>query len=270
MKRSIYLALLLAASAILAAHDLYLMPDVFSVKPGQRLIFGIHDGDAFPQSEESPIISRLRDTKLAGVPATNIRGQKNRAVGEVAVKTAGTLILTTATIPGFIELEASKFETYLTLEGLDQVLRYRREHNETKKPGRERYSKFAKSIIQSGAPDDGYRKPVGFPIEIIPERNPATVRVGDILSVQVLRDGKPAFQLSFEASNETETRVIGRLDSSGRISIPITRAGRWRLHTVAMRRADQTKAIGDASPEAKAQAADWESVWASLTFEIRQ
>ena len=146
---------------------------------------------------------------------------------------------------------------------------YRKEHGERDKPGRERYAKFAKAILTSGAADDGYKKPTGFAIEIIPEQNPALLKTGDELSVQVLLDGKPAFNLSVEAANETETKIIGRLDTAGRIRIPIARAGRWRIHTVAMQRASQVKGPGDASADAKAKRADWESYWASLTFEIR-
>lgn len=266
MKR---IGILLAAVAQLGAHDLYLMPGQFTVKPGQRLSIAIHNGDAFPESENSPVISRLREVKLGGVPVEKLREAKNKAIGEVAIRSQGSLILTTRTIPNFIELKADDFEKYLLEEGLEDVRLYRNAHGETGQPGRERYAKFAKAIVTSGAADDGYKKPVGFAIEIIPEQNPATLKVGGELSVQVLWNGQPAFNLSVEAANETETKAIGRLDSAGRIRIPITRAGRWRIHTVAMQRASQATGSGDSSADAKSKPADWESYWASLTFEIR-
>jgi len=256
------------AAGSLFAHDLYLMPAKFTVKPGDRLTVAIHNGDAFPESENSPVLNRLRDVKLGNAPVRGLRDLQNKATGEVTVGGKGTFILTTRTIPSFIELKPAEFENYLIEESLDHVRQYRQEHNESSKPGRERYAKFAKAIVTSGTPDDGYKKPAGFAIEFIPEQNPATLKTGDELTVQVLHDGKPSFNLSVEASNESETKIVGRLDSSGRIRIPITRAGRWRLHTVAMRRAAQPKANGDASEDALKQAADWESFWASLTFEI--
>ncbi len=246
------------------------MPGKFTVKSGERLTIGIHNGDAFPESEDAPVISRLRDVRLGTAKVERLHDAAKKGIGEVVVPQKGTLILTTRTVPNFIELKGVDFEKYLLEEGLDDVQRYRREHRETDQPGRERYAKFAKSIVTSGAPDEGYKKLVGFTIEIIPERNPATLISGEELPVQVLLDGKPAFNLSVEASNETDTRIVGRLDSSGRIRIPITRAGRWRIHTLAMRRAAQPKATGDVSEDAKTKPADWESFWASLTFEVRQ
>jgi len=252
-----------------SAHDLYLMPAHFTVKPGERLSIAIHNGDAFPESEDAPVLSRLRDVKLGAAPVRNLRELPTKAVGEVVVTGTGSRILTTRTIPSFIELKSADFEKYLVEESLDHVRQYRQEHNESAQPGRERYAKFAKAIVTSGTSDESYRKPVGFAIEFVPEQDPSKLKVGDELTVQVLHDGKPSFNLSVEASNETDTKIVGRLDSSGHIRVPITRAGRWRLHTLAMRRASQAKATGDASEDAKAKAADWESFWASLTFEIR-
>ncbi len=263
------LAVVVALAIPLAAHDLYLMPGRFTVKPGQTLQIAIHSGDAFPESENAPVMARLRDVKLAGTSATGLRDAGKKAAAEVAIASPGSLILTTRTIANFIEMKPEEFDKYLHEEGLEEIRQYREKHGEAKTPGRERYAKFAKAIITSGAPDEGYRKAVGFAIEIIPEQSPATVRAGGELPVQILLHGKPAAGLAIEAANESETKVVGRADAAGRIRIPITRAGRWRIHALAMQRAKEPKGSGDASADAKSQAADWESFWASLTFEIR-
>ena len=48
--------------------------------------------------------------------------------------------------------------------------------------------------------------------------------------------------------------LIGKTDAQGRIALPV-KSGKWRLHTIYMERI--------AEPDA-----DWESFWATLTFEI--
>ena len=134
MKRFVTILALSTALFPLRAHDLYLMPARFQVKPGDRLTIAIHNGDSFPESENAPVISRLRDVKLGGRPVGKLRKLANKAIGEVVVRSAGTLILTTRTIPNFIELDAARFAAYLNEEGLEDVLRSRRENGESAKP----------------------------------------------------------------------------------------------------------------------------------------
>jgi uncharacterized GH25 family protein len=102
---------------------------------------------------------------------------------------------------------------------------------------------------------------VGFTIEIVPEADPYELKPGDLLPLRVLFRGKPAADLQIESSlagpSGTKTIVVGRTGSDGRLNVPIAGAGRWRLHTIKMERCDEISV------------ADWESFWASLTFEVR-
>ena len=47
-------ATLLASCSALFAHDLYLMPDTFTVAKGQVFFVSLHNGDSFPESEVRP------------------------------------------------------------------------------------------------------------------------------------------------------------------------------------------------------------------------
>ena len=167
-----------------------------------------------------------------------------------------------------IELPAAEFGHYLRDEGLDEVLRARR--NTPDLPGRERYRRCAKLWLTG---DDASRatEPVGLPLEIVPLSAPGT---GENLSVRVLADGSPTRGLLVKAWNrplqasgiplDPEARdsvgVVwwGRTDERGTVTIPLRRAGEWLVSAVRM------------EPSSDPDEADWQSTWASLTFERRE
>ena len=72
-----------------AAHDLYLLPERFRVKPGETLSIALHNGDAFPESEANAPIARLRDTALRGAGSTadviNLHDVGKETLGTVKV-----------------------------------------------------------------------------------------------------------------------------------------------------------------------------------------
>jgi hypothetical protein len=260
MKPSTFLLATLIAMP-LAAHDLYLMPQKFAVKPGETILVSVHVGDSFPASESAADPWRLIDGKISGgAPLHDYKVLGRTTYSFATVDGAGSRFATVHTEPNGIELPAKKFESYLVEEGQQAVIEWRKEHAETDKPGREAYSKFAKALITSGAPDDGYAAVLGLPIEIVLEANPVLLGAGELLPVRVLWRSRPAACLQLEASWTSPagngTRIIGRTDAQGRLLVPLDTVGKWRLHTVAMERCT--------NPDK----ADWESYWASLTFEV--
>jgi hypothetical protein len=257
------LRLILFAVMPALAHDLYLMPETFRPRPGQTIEVAFHNGDAFPQSESGVAVSRLRDTNLRGrtetVPLTNLQETRQKTTAQVRVNKEGCLLLTGRTLPRRIELAPEKFESYLKGEGLGEVIDWRKANGESSKPGRERYSKYVKSLLQSGPCDEYYQSVVGFVIEIIPEQNPYGKRPGSQLPIQILFRGRPAAGLKVEvsvfANGRTSTQAAGVSDSHGRVQVPLAASGIYRLHVIKMERRE--------APEI-----DWESFWATLTFEV--
>lgn len=256
-----FLALVYLVAPV-AARDLYLQPSSFFVSSGERITVSIHEGDGFPNSESAVPLARLRDTDLITPSAvyniTNLRVTGTTVAAQANIKFRGTLILTARTMPNLVELEPQKFRDYLTKNRLTDILR----QHPPDQAGRERYSEYAKALIQSEAADEFFSHVVGFMIEIVPEKNPYVLHTGDDLPIQVLLRGKPAPDLHVEAervqAGPEPTRLSGKTDPSGHITIPINGAGKWRLRAVSMHKcADPT--LADC----------WESLWASLTFEIR-
>lgn len=260
------LCLFLVAHIALYAHDFYILPHLFRVAPNSKIVINFNNGDSFPESEAAPALSRLKNAELqsaAGIVAvSDLHIDGKRAAGIVKVpEQSGSLLLSAHTAPHFIELAPDKFLDYIKEEGLTHVIDWRAQHGETNKPSRERYTKFAKSLLVSGAPNNFYIHPIGFPIEIIPEADPYTLHPGDKLPVRVVFQGKPAADLQLEAAwsngSKSKTAIVGRTDAQGRIGVPLAAEGKWRLHSLLMERCVEPAA------------ADWESFWASLTFEVR-
>lgn len=252
--------------ARLFADDLYLMPDQFRPTPGKPLRVVLQNGDGFPEAGAATKADRLRDTRLlskAGpVDFTAITVEAKRTTAQVQVPASGSAILTTRTIPRFIELDAAEFTAYLQEENLTNVIQWREKNGQQNKPGRERYSKYVKSLLAVGAADGFFQEKTGLTIEIIPEVDPYSLRPGQTLPVQVLLRGEPAADIAVESSwleqGKAKSALAGRTDQQGRVRVPVNALGPHRLHAIVMERC------------AEPQVADWESFWATLTFAIEE
>jgi hypothetical protein len=207
-------------------------------------------------------MARLREPSLHSpgkvTPVADLKLDGKRAVGAVAVASPGYHILTIKVAENTENMEAGEFLDYLKEEGLSHVIDWRAKNSEADKKARERYSKYAKAIVLAGAPDAGFSRAVGLPIEIIPEQAPDAVKPGESLTVRVLFRGAPAANVQVIAASATgKPTPLGSTGADGRLPVRIPGSGTYRLHALQMERC------------ADPAAADWESFWAMLTFEVR-
>jgi len=266
LRRAVFSAASTAALSVLmtatgAAHDLFIVPSQFRVpSAGSPLTIGYHSGDGFPESTQVP--ARLRDAAIHGangsLDVANLKTDGKRSVGTVTPTQPGHYIATTVAAANTIEMAPGEFLDYLKEEGLTHVIDARTQSGDSSKPARERYTKYAKSIFLVGAPNENYKKTLGLPIEIVPEKDPYAIKAGESLPVRVFVRGNPVAGLEIRTatSGVAGVKSSGRTDDDGRISIPMAAAGSYRLHALQMER------VTDGS-------ADWESFWATLTFEVR-
>ena len=250
------LALTVLGAANLAAHYTYILPQNFRVAAGDTVTVGFHSGDGFPES--TAILKRLQEpaihTSRGKLAIDGLKEDGKRLAATISVVDAGHVIVTAVNGAATEEMRPASFEKYLAEEGLTHIVAARKERGEAEKPGKERYTMYAKTILVSGTPGDGYMTAVGLPLEIVPEKDPYRLQPGDSLPVRVLLRGAPAPNLEVKATTAAEkARVIGTTDAQGRITVPVSK-GQWRLHTIHMERAS-----GEA---------DWESLWTTLTFEV--
>jgi uncharacterized GH25 family protein len=159
--------------------------------------------------------------------------------------------------PSPVTLPADTFTAYLKEEGLDAVIAARARSHASEREGRELFSRAAKSLVRSGDAGAGDRM-LGFPIELVAERNPYQITSGEPLPVRLVYQHAPlagALVVAFNQRHPYQKQRV-RSDRDGRATFTIDEPGRWLVKAVHM------------VPAPAGSKADWESFWASLTFEI--
>jgi uncharacterized GH25 family protein len=269
-RRTLALAvlMLLAAVAIASAHDMFVKPARFFVEENAQVVVRLLNG-TFTKSENSIARARLRDVSVVSPDG---RAQLDTAEWGVAGDTStlrartggpGTYVIAVSTAPNVIALKAKDFNLYLREDGIPDVLEARRTGGELDRPARERYSKHVKALLQVGkTPSDHYATELGYPAELVPIENPYALDPGGVLRVRTLVDGKPAGNQYVLYGGRTPTggRVAPRSvrsDADGVARVRVGAAGTWYVKFIHM-----TRLENDAE-------ADYESKWATLTFQRR-
>ncbi len=257
-----FLLLLACVVAPLGAHECWLQPSTFSPAVGENVRLAIQVGMEF-RGETRPF-NPVRVAALKHFSASGAEDWTPQVAATLdfpaTFTTPGTHVVAYDSKPSFIELEGGEFTEYLKEEGLDSVIAERARAGESAKPGRERYQRCIKSILQVGGKSDGsYAVATGQRLELIPQSNPAALRPGDTLRVRVLFAGQPlagAKVRAWHRQGDKLTTLDAHTAADGEVSFALPLAGEWMLSTIRMARV---------SGEAKA---DWESHWGNLTFAI--
>lgn len=132
---------------------------------------------------------------------------------------------------------------------------------------RENYARYFKSLVQIGeaGPGESYKQPVGQKIEIILFQNPYLLNVGDTLDLKVLFNGKPLSNQLVWAYNGDGRRPVSRIkrrtDGSGVARLKLSGSGFWLIRLV-------HQVPCSIQTEEDCSNVDWESYWASYTFQL--
>jgi len=253
------LAVMAVSAGPLAAHDMWIEPTNFSPAAGDiigaRLRVGQNMlGDPLPRS--TPLISEfIADDGHSRRPLIGRDGSD--PAGLVRVAEPGLMILGYFSHPSSVELTSEKFETYLKEEGLDAVAaQWARQSHAS--GARELFSRCAKSLVLSGPAEAVHGdRTLGFTLELVAERNPYTIAANQDLPVRLTYKGRPLPGALVVAMDRTaSSKVSARSDKDGRVRLRLTHPGMWMIKAVHM------------IPAAPEEKADWQSFWASLTFDL--
>jgi uncharacterized GH25 family protein len=255
------MAMTLGAPA-LHAHDAWIEPSAFRPAPGTiigaRLLVGRDViGDPLPRNDS--LIRQFIVEDVAGRrPLVGHDGAD--PAGLLRVNAAGLLVLGYHSNPSTVEETADKFNQYLTEEGLETISTLRAQRGETGAV-RELFSRCAKSLVLAGSADAMQEdRALGFTLELVAERNPYALRAGDELPVRLTYESRPLAGALVVAINRDDPsgKLAVRSDADGRVRFALPRGGMWLIKAVHMIRAPS------------GAGADWESFWASLTFDLRE
>jgi uncharacterized GH25 family protein len=245
---------LLCLATVAGAHDFWLVPvgDEIEARTGSR----------FPVSTNAIAADRMivANAVSAGgrIPLTVMGRRDSALVLRADLRSTGTFYAVVTLAQRDITLGAREFNAYLKQDGLPQILAERRARGELDRPARERYQKFAKLLLHKPGTGSVATLAMDQRLEIVPLVDPFTLRRGDRLPVQVRFDGRGISGLTLGAGQARvpQTRAFRAMtDSAGNVTVPLPRAGLWSLRIIHMRRAQQP-------------GADWESYWATLTFNL--
>jgi uncharacterized GH25 family protein len=280
----------LAASVTIAviadAHDLFLRPADFVVKPNAQVHLRVLNG-TFTASESPVARERIRDLTIAGPDGvshadvsswtladggTSAKGGKESA-WQVSVRGAGTYMMGASVHPKTIRLTGKQFNSYLHEDGLPDVLAARRADGTLEQPAHERYSKHVKALVrvedratrETATPGDtAFARVLGYPAELVPLADPYRLRPGAVLRVRALVDGQPVPSQVVLAGGRTASGAVipersVRTGADGVASIPLRAKGAWYVKFIRMRPV----------PASAHDSVNYESKWATLTFAVR-
>jgi hypothetical protein len=269
MKRKIISACLLFVSTAIPAnaHYLFLKLDTYFFQPNSKASVCVMSG-TFQKSNNLVKRDRLRDASLiapsstiTSPPLDGWRNEGDTAIFDLQAAEAGTYVIGVSTKQKEIELSGSKFNHYLEHDGIPDILTARRENNQLNSDARERFSKHVKAIFQVGESlSNSFKTPLNYPVEIIPQQNPYSLKAGEILEVLCLRDGKPLANQYVMAGWERHSGELpplnARTDANGLVRFELKEKGKWYIQFIHM-------------TVLKDQRLNYESNWATLTFELR-
>jgi uncharacterized GH25 family protein len=277
LRRLFAAALLVGAAGSVLAHDFWIEASTWRPASKDLVSFDLrigHPGESEPFGRNPERYRRFLASRAgaavgeAGAEVA-IVGRDGRApAGYARFEKEGLYRVLYESNPNWIELEAAKFTSYLVEEGLEKVVEQRVELGESEKPGAELYSRRVVAVVAVGAAaaaDTNYGAPLGLDLELVPAVNPAAVKVGEELVVQLLRNAEAlagALVCLDALAGAAIDSQMARTDAEGRVRFTITAAGGYLVTAVDMQRAP------DDVRTREEQRADWTSQWASLSFEI--
>ncbi len=259
--------LLFVRTTHVAAHDFWLQPSEYWITAGARSSLTLQVGHG-PSRQRSPIPARrivqfeslapdgaktdLHERLELGEPAKD---------GDFELHEPGTHVLILQTDDrAQARLPAIRFNDYLKAEGLTPALEQRARLHRLDADGSERYSRCAKAIVQVGprtaSPPDRVDKPVGLPLEIVPEVNPYGAPEST-LPVRVFYAGQPlagALVKLTDLKQDGSPLEMHVTDGKGRAVFRMPSSGTWLLNTI------WTK------PLSPSEETDFETTFSSLSF----
>jgi len=226
-------ATLILWADIASAHSMFIQSGRHRVSEGKKTPLFFCYGHHFPVDDgvrrKKLALVKVYDPTGKGTDIT-LRDETCLQSYMVEYDAPGAYVLTAETNPGFYTKWVDrKGRDRSTIKPLSAIV------DKASKVLKSLYSKqYAKSYVRCGEPDGKYQARVGMPLELVPMQDPTALRVGDVLTLQVYRYGKPYKGIGqWDAtyggySTESEDMALPKTSAEGdTIKVPFNHSGRW-------------------------------------------
>ncbi len=264
MKKILFL---IGLFVIFSSHELFLKTDSYFLDARQTAQLYLYNG-TFNKSENTITRDRIIDARIKG-PAydfspqeTDYFDKENITYLRFTTGDPGTYVAGISTAARNLDLTADEFKEYLEHEGLDRMVRERQGKGLAGQDVTEKYSKHVKAILQVGdETTEDYYGELGYPIEFIPLQNPYDLSVGEMIEFKLIYKDEPLANAVVHFGTDQEEGQPAKVNASitdddGEFSFELNRTGHWYVGTIHM-------------VESNEAGIDYESNWATITFEMR-
>lgn len=239
-------AALATMASTAAAHDTWLIPDLFAFAADSPIHVSARAGGGKFPAGSAVQAARIADARMIGaageqkiteiaVENGSLRlHQKPQAAGQYLIViglTPGTMRNTPAGLIRFLRAEggaaeATRLERDASMTALDSVVFT--------------HAAFAATAVQVGQGGPrSFARTAGLPLEFVPVNDPAHVHVGDTLHVRVLGNGKPVAGIGVDFKPAADTvgtaaapaYMSAVADGNGVVHLPLTAAGPWMVRS---------------------------------------
>ena len=265
----------LLGQAPLQAHEFWIAPVQAPLVAGGQASLSLLVGEYFVGDLvgfSAPQTASLSRYTVAGrQDLSGMLSSAPAAVLQLPLQSVGTHLVVFDSKPHVISLSADSFHAYLHEEGLNFIKTKREAAGTAAQPGRERYRRYVKTLLQVAGPkatsqqsgssgkktDMTYAAVVGQRLELVPLNDPLLLSPGNSLGVKVLFEGKPLAGALLKAWHKRSGQTVmvrATTGTDGTVAFDLPYAGPWMISVVHM-----VQVTG--SPDT-----DWDSFWGNLTF----
>ena len=244
----------------LLAHDFWIIPNQFQLEKYQKeeTYFEIFVGETFRGDRLKRYRQHLKTFKFRSVAApdkaTNILGNFGSApIGWAALSPDNSYVISYTSLTSTVELGAEKFNSYLTHEGLTHLAKG---DPTSKKPINEQFSRCAKTLINAYSTTKLTDIELGLTIELtLLNRSPKQKPTSHSWSIKYLNSPLINTQVQLVSQKSKKAISTARSNKEGKVTFAIAEPGIYMVKAVHI------------IPKAT-DGLDWESFWASETFEV--
>ena len=263
MRRLIFLLFLTATPA--HAHELWIDPKVYQPALGQPIVAEIFNGENFA-GNHLVYLPRLFD-RFEIIAEKSQAAVKSRLGNRPALSQPslgdGLHIVVYQSKPDTLNYATfEKFKSFALHKGVADIEAKHAIRGLGAGPFAEVYTRFSKSLVGVGGAQGADRR-VGLEAELVALENPYTDNMADGADVQLFyRDAIRAdtqIELFEKAPDGTVRVTLHQTDTQGRATLSVKPGHTYMADAVILRKPD---------PRHAKRRADWESLWANLTFRV--